>query len=86
MAKVTLGDKVRCRLSGFEGTADGRSTFLNGCVQFRVTATELKDGEPNRAWFDVGDLKLVESAGAPTAPPSGGPALNPPPRRHSDGR
>jgi len=86
MAEVKMGQKVRCRLSGFEGTADGRAVYLNGCVNIRVTANELKDGEPNRVWFDEQDLEIVAEAAPTEAKPSGGPAFNPPARRHSDGR
>lgn len=86
MADVKMGDKVRCKLSGFEGTADGRAVYLNGCVQFRVTSKDLKDGEPIREWFDEDDLEVVKAAKAPAAKPSGGPALTPPPRKYPDGR
>lgn len=44
MSEIELGDKVRDRITGFEGIAIVRSVFLNGCVQFTI-ARKLKKGE-----------------------------------------
>ncbi len=40
--KVELGDKVRCKYSGFEGTVTAKTEFINGCVQFSVIAKHPK--------------------------------------------
>jgi len=34
--KVCLGDKVRCKYTGYEGIAVARTEFLNGCIQISV--------------------------------------------------
>ena len=34
MSKIKLGDKVRCKITGFIGIAVVRSEFLNVCIQW----------------------------------------------------
>jgi hypothetical protein len=41
---IKLGDKVRDKVSGFEGIVVARSEFINGCVQYLV-AKQVKKGE-----------------------------------------
>lgn len=41
--KVKLGDKVRDKVSGYEGIATSRTEFLNGCFQIEITP-KLKKG------------------------------------------
>jgi len=36
MAKIELGDKVKCKYTGFVGVAVARSEFINGCIQISV--------------------------------------------------
>ncbi len=43
MNEIKLGDKVRDKVSGYEGIATSRTEFLNGCFQIEVTA-KLKKG------------------------------------------
>lgn len=42
--EIKLGDKVRDKVTGFEGIATSRTEFMNGCVQIEVTS-KLKKGE-----------------------------------------
>lgn len=50
---VTLGDKVKDHITGFEGIVTGRATYLYGCVQVLVTAKKRKpDGDIIAEWFD----------------------------------
>lgn len=42
--RIILGDKVRDKVSGFEGIATARTEFLNGCFQIEITS-KLKKGE-----------------------------------------
>ena len=44
MEKIKLGDKVRDRISGFEGIATSRTEYLNGCFQIEITP-KLKKSE-----------------------------------------
>lgn len=39
---IKLGDKVKDKISGFEGLATARSEFLYGCVRILVEPTGLK--------------------------------------------
>ena len=36
MNEIKLGDKVRCKISGFVGIATAKTEFINGCVQYTV--------------------------------------------------
>lgn len=56
-----LGEKLRCKVTGFEGTATGRIQYLNGCVQFLVRPRVNEKGEfPDGQWIDYQQLELVE--------------------------
>ncbi len=44
MSEIKLGQKVRDKITGFEGIATAKTEFLNGCVQYEVTR-KLKKGE-----------------------------------------
>ena len=35
---IKLGDKVRCKYTGFTGIAVAKTEFINGCVQYSVVA------------------------------------------------
>ncbi len=41
---IKLGDKVRCKITGFTGIATSRTEFINGCIQIEVTP-KMKKGE-----------------------------------------
>lgn len=43
--KIELGDKVRCKITGYIGIATAKTKFLNGCVQYEVTAKIGKDNK-----------------------------------------
>jgi hypothetical protein len=43
---VELGDKVKDRITGFEGIATGRFTFLSGCLRIEITPMTLEKGKP----------------------------------------
>ena len=36
MNEIELGDKVKCKYTGFTGIAVARTEFVNGCVQYAV--------------------------------------------------
>jgi hypothetical protein len=42
--KIKLGDRVRDKVSGYEGIAVARIEFLNGCTQYTI-ARKLKPGQ-----------------------------------------
>jgi hypothetical protein len=63
--KFTLGQRVRCTVTGFEGIATVRVDHLNGCVQYLVKPRCLtKDDEqqkmPDGNYIDDVQLDLVD--------------------------
>ena len=67
MAKNTaLGSTVRDRITGFEGVAMGRTSWLTGCDRIAVQPVGLsKDGKLfDIEWFDEPRLDVTKSSGA----------------------
>jgi len=61
MAKIKLGDKVRCKVSGFEGIAVTRSLYLNGCERWDIQPRVDKDGKPQKGiYVDIQQLERVK--------------------------
>ncbi len=60
--EIRLGDKVKDRITGYEGIVTGITNWLNGCARIGVQSTKLKDGKPlETEWFDVNQIQLVKS-------------------------
>lgn len=58
--ETSLGSTMRDVVTGFEGVAIARSEYLNGCQQFCLKPTEVKDGKVlDGEWIDVGQLEMV---------------------------
>jgi len=61
--EIELGDKVRCKITGFEGIAVEKSEFINGCVQYAVLPKckgKEKDKIPDAVAIDEGSLEIIE--------------------------
>ena len=43
---IELGDKVRDKVTGYEGIATSKTEFLNGCTQIEVTPKIKKGTNP----------------------------------------
>ncbi len=61
MEKITLGHKVKDKVTGYTGIAISKCIYLNGCVQYCVQSkhekgVKLEDG----AWIDEGQLEIVD--------------------------
>lgn len=57
---IKLGDKVRDRISGFEGIATARVEYINGCIQFCIKPKMLKDGKViDGEYFDVDQIEVI---------------------------
>lgn len=66
--KFNLGDRLKCRLTGFEGVVNARVEYFNGCLQYGLKPPVDKEGKlPDAHFLDEAQLELVE-AGA-VAPP-----------------
>ena len=59
--KFRLGDRLRDKISGFEGIATVRAQYLNGCEQYLLKPQGLKeDGDiKDGYYFDSQQLVLV---------------------------
>ena len=61
MEKIELGDKVRCKYSGFEGIVVADCRFINGCVQYSVLPKcKDKNEPPKEEQIDAQSLEIVK--------------------------
>ena len=58
---IVLGSTVRDKISGFEGVATGRTTYLYGCVRIEVAPNKCDGEKPNSdAYvFDEPQLEVI---------------------------
>lgn len=62
---IELGDKVRDKVTGYEGIATSKTEFLNGCIQVEVTP-KIKRGSNPKPEDIVGmgiDIQQLERVG-----------------------
>ena len=58
--EIKLGDKVRCKLTGFTGTAVAKTEFINGCTQWNVMPKGDKNNKmPEDVSIDEQSLEVV---------------------------
>lgn len=58
---VVLGQKVKCKLSGYEGIAVCKAYWLYGCVRIGVQGKVDKDGKISQIeTFDEEQLEVIE--------------------------
>lgn len=63
MVEIELGDKVKCKYTGFVGIAVARSEFINGCIQ--ISIAPKWDGKSNtidEMSLDEGSLIVIKKA------------------------
>lgn len=83
---IELGDRVRDKVTKFEGIVTARVVYLNGCIQFCVQPSIDKDGkEQDHHYIDEGQLSIVEKNECTlpqmiTDEGPGGPMSNTPPK------
>lgn len=59
--EVELGSKIKDSITGFKGIATARCVYINGCVQYEITPTTLKDGVPQKEyWLDEKRVILID--------------------------
>ena len=77
---ITLGERYRDQLTGFEGFATSLTFYIHACE--RVTLEFVKDGEIKFDSFDAPRLVHLDSGEVPTTQRTGGPGgrENAPPR------
>ena len=60
MKEIKLGDKVRCKLTGFTGTAVAKTKFINGCTQWNVLPKgDTNNKMPEEMAIDEQSLEVV---------------------------
>lgn len=57
MKEIELGDKVKCKYTGYTGVAVARTEFINGCVQYSIAAKVGKDNK-----LPDGEISLDEDS------------------------
>ena len=72
--KFNLGDKVRDKITGFQGILVCRSQWLHNCNTYGIQPQEMKDGKPlDRHFFDEPQLEVVEEKVVEPKRNTGGP-------------
>lgn len=80
MSRINLGDKVRDRISGYEGVMMARCEYLTGCAQIGIKPQGVKadGGTFDTLYFDEPFVELVQATFVtpvtPRAADTGGPA------------
>jgi len=60
MKEIKLGDKVRCIITGFTGTAVAKTEFINGCIQWSVLPKGDKTNKmPEDMSIDNQSLEII---------------------------
>ena len=64
---IELGDKVKCKITGFEGRTVARTEFINGCIQYEVQPPYDKKTKkiPDGVGIDAQSLIVVEKVNKP---------------------
>jgi hypothetical protein len=75
---ITLGSKVRDKITNITGIVISRHEYMYGCVRWGVQPQEIKDGKAVEASvFDEPQLELVQEQSAVPPPTTGGPRDEP---------
>jgi len=73
MSKIKIGDKVRDKITGFEGTVTADIKYMYGCRQFQVTPDVDENGNQRKHdWIDEPQLKLIKNNGKKKEKPTYG--------------
>lgn len=65
--RFAMGDRVRDKLSGFNGVVVTQINYYNGCLRYSVLAENLEAGKSVEEWIDEAQLELIETARKPKA-------------------
>lgn len=58
---VELGDRVKCKITGFQGIVTSYAKCLTGCDRITVQPPVDKDGKhPDPLWFDANAVEIIE--------------------------
>ena len=60
--RIKLGNKVRCKYTGFEGIAVAKTEFINGCIQYTIAPKVDKDGKMQEEFgIDEESLSIIDT-------------------------
>lgn len=78
--EINLGSIVRCKVTGFKGTAIARLEYLNGCVQYGIKpVVDKKTGKMEDAqYIDSQQLEVVGVGISVKPERTGGPSTDAP--------
>lgn len=60
MSSITLGDRVRCRVTGYTGIATARVEFIDGLVQILVQPRSESPDYPKGEYISEPLVELVD--------------------------
>ncbi len=61
--EIELGDKVKCKYTGFKGIAVSKTEFINGCIQYDIMPKVKKNNEiVEGVSIDSQSLEVVSKA------------------------
>lgn len=76
--KISLGDKARDTISGFEGIVVAITNWLNGCQRITIAPQKIHDGKViDSHTFDAEQVAVVTPAAPLAVAPTGGPSIAP---------
>ena len=82
---IKLGDKVRDKITGFEGVATAKVEYLTGCIQFCVKPKVTEEGKmPTGEYIDDIQLEVIGDSLDVEQEPNGGPMPDTPPSNYGD--
>jgi len=63
MKNVELGDRVKCKITGFKGIVEAITNWVNGCSRAGVRSEKLseKGGQLDLEWIDCSQLKVLKN-------------------------
>ncbi len=77
--KIELGDEVKCKITGFKGTAISKQEHINGCSHYQIQPKIKKDGTlPDAEWVDELQLEVTKKKKISRKTDTGGPQLTKP--------
>lgn len=78
MFKFKLGQKVKDKVTGYQGIITGRTEWLNGCIRYCIQAKKKKDGTiPETEHVDEAQVRLVDQGLNTKKKKTGGPQQAP---------
>jgi hypothetical protein len=75
---MKLGEKVRDKITGYEGIAYARTEYLNGCIRIGIQDRLKQDGTvPDMEWGDQSEIEVTKKEKQIKGKDPGGPIPKP---------